>query len=345
MLDFPHRRFNPLTRDWVLVSPQRTQRPWLGHVEKVPGEGLPAYDPTCYLCPGNSRAEGVTNPPYTSTFVFDNDFPAILPTSGQMPPETHPLFQAQPETGACRVVCFSPRHDLTIPQLPVEQIVRVIQTWSEQTAELYRQPRIAHVQVFENKGSIMGCSNPHPHSQIWAQNGIPNEPAKELASQRDYLNAHGRPLLMDYLQEEQRRRERIVLSNEHFSAIVPFWAIWPFEVILVAHRPVPDLPSLSADEVLSLADIYRRLTIRYDNLFEISFPYSMGIHQAPNDGQAHPEWVLHAHFYPPLLRSATIRKFMVGYEMLAMPQRDITPEISAERLQSLADVHYLQRVD
>lgn len=345
MLDFPHRRFNPLTHDWVLVSPQRTQRPWLGHVEKVPGEGLPAYDPNCYLCPGNSRAGGVTNPPYTSTFIFDNDFSAILPTSGQTPPDTHPLFQARPETGSCRVVCFSPRHDLTIPQLPLEQVARVIQVWGEQTAELYRRPNIAHVQVFENKGAIMGCSNPHPHSQIWAQNCVPNEPAKELAAQRDYLSAHGRPLLIDYVQEEQRRRERVVLSNEHFSAIVPFWAIWPFEVLIVAHRPAPDLPSLSADETFSLADIYRRLAIRYDNLFEVSFPYSMGFHQAPNDGLPHPEWVLHAHFYPPLLRSATIRKFMVGYEMLAMPQRDITPETSAERLRSLADVHYLQRID
>jgi UDPglucose--hexose-1-phosphate uridylyltransferase len=345
MLDFPHHRFNPLTRDWVLVSPQRTQRPWLGRVEKIPGEGLPAFDPSCYLCPGNPRASGARNPEYSGTFVFDNDFSAILPESGQTPAETHALFQARPETGICRVVCFSPRHDLTIPQLPLERVGQVVETWREQTAELYHNPNLVHVQVFENKGAIMGCSNPHPHSQIWSQGSIPNEPSKELSSQKDYLSAHGRPLLMDYVQEEHRRQERVVLSNDHFSAMVPFWAIWPFEILLVAHRPVPDLPSLTPDEILSLADIYRQLTIRYDNLFEVSFPYSMGFHQAPNDGQSHAEWVLHAHFYPPLLRSATIRKFMVGYEMLAMPQRDITPESSAERLRSLSNVHYLQHAD
>lgn len=340
MFDDPHRRYNPLTREWVLVSPQRTRRPWKGQVEKMPAEVLPPYDPACYLCPGNQRAGGHTNPDYPGVFVFDNDFSAILPGTGRPASPSHPLFQAQPEAGVCRVVCFSPRHDLTIPQLSVAGVGQVIAAWREQTAELYARPGIAYVQVFENKGAIMGCSNPHPHSQIWSQGLIPNEPAKEWASQSEYLNEHGRPLLMDYVQEEHRRKERLVLSNDHFSAIVPFWAIWPFEVLITAHRPVPNLPSLTPDEVIALADLYRRLTIRYDNLFEISFPYSMGFHQAPNDGRDHPEWVLHAHFYPPLLRSATIRKYMVGYEMLAMPQRDVTPESSAERLRSLPDVHY-----
>ncbi|GAP14494.1 UTP-hexose-1-phosphate uridylyltransferase [Longilinea arvoryzae] len=345
MYDFPHRRFNPLTGDWVLVSPQRTRRPWKGRIEKTSGESLPAFDPTCYLCPGNTRAGGVQNPSYTGVFAFDNDFSALVPKTGSIPGESHPLFQAQAELGICRVVCFSPRHDLTIPQLSVEQVAQVIAAWSEQTTDLCRMPGIRHVQVFENKGAIMGCSNPHPHSQIWAQGSIPNEPAKELGEQRDYLSRHDRPLLLDYVQEEQQRKERMVLSNEHFSAIVPFWAVWPFEVLITAHRPVPDLPSLTGEEIISLAEIYRQLAIRYDNLFEISFPYSMGFHQAPNDGQPHPEWVLHAHFYPPLLRSASIRKFMVGYEMLAMPQRDITPETSAERLRSLPDVHYQQTAD
>ncbi len=345
MLDFPHRRYNPLTREWVLVSPQRTRRPWKGRVEKTPAELLPVYDPTCYLCPGNPRAGGVVNPHYSGTFVFDNDFAAILPNSGETPAEAHPLFRAQPETGICRVVCFSERHDLTIPQLPVDQVSQVIATWSEQSAELYRQPGIRSVQVFENKGAIMGCSNPHPHSQIWSQGSIPNEPAKEFLSQQEYFSVNGRPLLLDYVREELRRKERVVLSNEHFSAIVPYWAIWPFEIMIVAHRAVPNLPSLTASEIFSLAEIYHRLTVRYDNLFEVSFPYSMGFHQAPNDGLPHPEWVLHAHFYPPLLRSATIRKYMVGYEMLAMPQRDVTPESSAERLRLLPDVHYQQRID
>lgn len=345
MLDFPHRRYNPLTRDWVLVSPQRTRRPWKGRVEKVPGEILPAYDPTCYLCPGNPRAGGAVNPRYSGTFVFDNDFAAILPESGTPPAGTHPLFRAQAETGICRVVCFSERHDLTIPQLPVDQVGRVVATWSEQTAELCRRPGIRSVQVFENKGALMGCSNPHPHSQIWSQGSIPNEPAKELTSQQEYFSVNGRPLLLDYVREELQRKERVVLTNEHFSAIVPYWAVWPFEILIVAHRAVANLPALTAAEVISLAEIYHQVTVRYDNLFEISFPYSMGFHQAPNDGLAHPEWVLHAHFYPPLLRSATIRKYMVGYEMLAMPQRDVTPESSAERLRSLPDVHYQQRID
>jgi len=345
MFNFPHRRYNPLTRDWVLISPQRTKRPWKGQVEKVTAERLPAYDPTCYLCPGNARAGHIINPDYSGTFVFDNDFSAILPETGKIALDPHPLFQARSEAGLCRVVCFSPRHDLTIPQLSVAQVSQVVATWSEQTAELFSRPKIAHVQVFENKGAIMGCSNPHPHSQIWSQGLIPNETAKELSSQVDYLSAHGRPLLLDYLHEEQRRQERLVLTNDHFTAIVPYWAVWPFEVLITAHRPVPNLPSLSPEEIKSLAAIYHQLAIRYDNLFEISFPYSMGFHQAPNDGKPHPEWVLHAHFFPPLLRSATIRKYMVGYEMLAMPQRDISPESSAERLRALSDVHYQPAAD
>lgn len=343
MFDSPHRRLNLLTREWVLVSPQRARRPWQGQVEKTPPENLPAYDPTCYLCPGNERAGGVKNPAYAGTFVFGNDFAALLPEEVPAPSQVSPLFQAEPERGICRVICFSPRHDLSMPQLSLDEAEAVITTWSDETAVLFRRPDIAYVQVFENKGAVMGCSNPHPHSQIWSQSRIPNEPAKELVSQKDYYAAHRRPLLLDYLEEELKSGERVLDRNEHFTALVPFWAVWPFEVLVIAHRAVSSLPELSQPERRTLADIYQRVTTRYDNLFEISFPYSMGFHQQPNDGGAHPEWVLHAHFLPPLLRSATVRKFMVGYEMLAMPQRDITPEAAAARLREQSPLHYTRR--
>lgn len=347
MLDFPHRRFNPLTRDWVLVSSQRTQRPWLGQVEKPPPEELPAYDPTCYLCPGNARAGGVRNPHYTSTFVFDNDFAALLPPNAGQPTASNgqhgpssPLFRAEPEYGICRVVCFSPRHDLSLPELPQAQVEAVVTTWMDQTRELGAHDFIRYVQVFENKGAMMGASNPHPHSQIWASSHVPNEPAKETGAQADYLREHGGCLLCAVLAAERSSGERLVVQNGDFTALVPFWAVWPFEVLLLPHRHVAGLTDLTSAEVSALADILRRVTIRYDNLFETSFPYSMGFHQAPNDGQPHPEWHLHAHYYPPLLRSATVRKFMVGYEMLAMPQRDLTPESAAARLRALSERHY-----
>ncbi len=341
MFSTPHRRLNPLSGEWVLVSPHRAGRPWLGQVEKTPPEDLPAYDPACYLCPGNTRAGGVSNPDYQGTFVFDNDFAALRPETARPQDDgERSLLEAKPERGLCRVVCFSPRHDLSLPELDLPAIENVIETWSAQSADLGAREFIRNVQVFENKGSMMGASNPHPHSQIWAQSQLPNEAAKELQNQEQYWSAHGKPMLLDVLGEEQRRNERIIVENEHFMALVPFWAIWPFEVLLIASRAVAYLQQLSPREVSSLAQILRQVTTRYDNLFEISFPYSMGFHQAPFDGGEHPEWVLHAHFYPPLLRSATVRKFMVGYEMLAMPQRDITPEDAAERLRSLPDLHY-----
>jgi UDPglucose--hexose-1-phosphate uridylyltransferase len=343
--DSPHRRLNPLTREWVLVSPHRARRPWLGQVEKVPPENLPPYDPNCYLCPGNTRAGGKQNPQYTSTYVFDNDFPALLlPSPGEsfsvgpkLPPE---LFIAEPEAGICRVVCFSPRHDLDLPGLTQSEVEAVIRTWSDQTRDLGSRDFIGYIQVFENKGVMMGCSNPHPHSQIWTSSHVPNEPAKELVAQSDYLKQHHSCLLCNYLKAELKLGERVVLSNEHFTAVVPFWAVWPFEILLLSHRHAASLPDLESAEVSGLADIMRRITARYDNLFEISFPYSMGFHQAPTDGQSYEAWHLHAHYYPPLLRSATIRKFMVGYEMLANPQRDLTPETAAERLRSQSDIHY-----
>jgi UDPglucose--hexose-1-phosphate uridylyltransferase len=344
MLDSPHRRYNPLTGEWVLVSPHRARRPWQGQVEKTPLENLPAYDPTCYLCPGNERAGGVHNPVYTGTFVFDNDFASLLPDSpDEASDSSHPLLSAVSELGVCRVVCFSPRHDLSLPELDIPAIEEVIKTWTRESADLAAKDFIHYVQVFENKGAVMGCSNPHPHSQLWAQSQLPNEISKELATQSDYLIARGQPLLLDYLAEEHKRQERILAVNDHFTALVPFWAVWPFEVMVVAHRPSAYLSDLTPAEVTALADVFKQVTTRYDNLFEISFPYSMGFHQAPADGAPHPEWVLHAHFYPPLLRSATVRKFMVGYEMLAMPQRDITPEAAAERLRELSLVHYKHR--
>lgn len=353
ILDRPHRRFNPLTREWVLVSPHRARRPWLGQVEKVLAEDLPPYDPTCYLCPGNERAAGRRNPAYTGTFVFDNDFPALLtpeqaaaleeadtsPAQGSRVDSSR-LFFAEPEFGVCRVVCFSPRHDLNLPELSQPEVEAVVQTWIDQTIDLGRLDFTAYVQVFENKGAMMGASNPHPHSQIWASSHVPAEPMKEIGSQAAYREEHGSCLLCDYLIEERSLGERLLAANEHFTALVPFWAVWPFEIILVANRHVNDLPGLEREEVAGLADLLRKVTVRYDNLFEISFPYSMGFHQAPSGNEHFRDVHLHAHFYPPLLRSATVRKFMVGYEMLAMPQRDLTPESAAERLRSLSDRHY-----
>ena len=342
MLNNPHRRYNALTGEWVLVSPHRAKRPWLGQVEKLSPETLPAYDPTCYLCPRNERAGGVFNSDYAGTYVFNNDFASLLPDAPEedASASSHPLLVSAPEQGQCLVVCFSPRHDLTLPELKLPVIENVLNTWTNESARLAELDYIKYVQVFENKGAMMGCSNPHPHSQLWSQSQLPNEIVKELATQTEYFKKNNSPLLVDYVKEEHKRKDRILFSNDHFTALVPFWAVWPFEVLVSAHRASASLKELSAVEISALAEVFKQVTTRYDNLFEISFPYSMGFHQAPADGQPHPEWTLHAHFYPPLLRSATVRKFMVGYEMLAMPQRDITPEVATERLRSLSDVHY-----
>ncbi len=344
--DHPHRRYNPLTGEWVLVSPHRTKRPWQGQVERPPQEQRPAYDPTCYLCPGNKRAGDAQNPNYTSTFVFTNDFAALLPATPHAGDSGLSLLRCESIRGTCRVICFSPRHDLTLPEMAVEDIQQVIEVWANQITELGQQYR--WVQVFENKGAIMGCSNPHPHGQIWAGSALPNEPAKEEQQQRAYLVAHGSPLLIDYANLELARSERLVVENDHWLAVVPYWAVWPFETLLLPRRHVLRLPDLSQVERAALAAILKRLLTRYDNLFEISFPYSMGWHGAPTGpstpsaGQApdYSYWQLHAHFYPPLLRSATVKKFMVGYEMLAEAQRDLTAEQAAARLRAATEVHY-----
>ncbi len=348
MQNFPHRRLNPLTGEWVLVSPHRARRPWQGQVEKLPPEDLPAYDPGCYLCPGNARAGGVRNPAFTSTFVFTNDFSALLPGESDEPLEEHPLLGTQAVQGTCRVICFSPRHDLTLPEMELADIQRVIEVWMAQVQELGQTYR--WVQVFENKGAVMGCSNPHPHGQIWAGSALPNEPAKEDSRQRAYMTEHGRPMLLDYLALELARGERLVVENEHWVALTPYWAIWPFEILLLPRRPIRRLPELVTAEQESLARILKALLTRYDNLFETSFPYSMGWHGAPYTAPSGLEeyggesgWQLHAHFYPPLLRSAAVKKFMVGYEMLAEAQRDLTPEQAAERLRGLSEVHYKQK--
>jgi UDPglucose--hexose-1-phosphate uridylyltransferase len=343
--DRPHRRLNLLTGQWVLVSPHRARRPWQGQVEKAPVEQLPTYDPTCYLCPGNMRNTGHQNPPYTGTFAFDNDFAALLPPdSGEAgQPQASGLFVAEPDNGLCRVICFSPRHDLTIPELPQQDVEAVVRTWTEQTLDLGSRDFINYVQVFENKGAMMGASNPHPHSQVWSNEHIPNQPAVELERQAAYLQTHGSCLLCDLAAEERKSGERVVATNEHFTAVVPFWAVWPFEVMLVSHRHLGALADLRPEEVAGLADVMRQVTARYDNLFEVSFPYSMGFHQTPTNGKEYPAQHLHAHYYPPLLRSATVRKFMVGFEMLGMPQRDLTPETAAARLREQSPVHFKLR--
>ncbi len=337
--DHPHRRYNPLTREWVLVSPHRTRRPWQGQVERPPAEVRPAYDPTCYLCPGNERAGGARNPVYAGTYVFDNDFAALLPDTpaGEM---RNGLLLARSEVGRCRVVCFSPNHSLTLPQMSQAEVRGVVDVWVAQYEELGARPEINYVQIFENKGAIMGCSNPHPHGQIWSNHSIPLEPATEQVAQRAYRDETGGCLLCDYLAQELAAGERLICANSHFVALVPFWAVWPFEAMIISRRHMASISELRGAERDGLADIIRRLTIRYDNLFEVSFPYTMGLHQEPTDGEPHDEWHLHLHFYPPLLRSASVRKFMVGYEMLAEPQRDLTPEAAAARLAALAEVRF-----
>jgi UDPglucose--hexose-1-phosphate uridylyltransferase len=333
----PHRRWNPLVREWVLVSPHRNQRPWQGQVEKKPQQQPPQYDPSCYLCPGNPRAGGHQNPNYSGTFVFDNDFAALVPQTAPGELEIDKLIVASAERGICRVICFSPRHDLTISNMELNDVVRVVEVWTEQYKELGERDWINYVQIFENRGEMMGASNPHPHCQVWANETVPNYPTVEQKSFLEFSDESQKCLLCEYLRLENAAGTRVVCSNDFFTVVVPFWAIWPFEVLVLANQHSTGLDQLSTGAQRGLADVLKRITSGYDNLFGMSFPYSMGLHQRPTDGQPHSEWHLHAHFYPPLLRSATVRKFMVGYEMLGGPQRDITSETAAERLRATSE--------
>jgi UDPglucose--hexose-1-phosphate uridylyltransferase len=339
----PHRRYNPLTGEWVLVSPQRAARPWQGQQEKATEDELPTYDPDCYLCPGNSRAGGIKNPDYKENLIFTNDFSALTKDTPKGITNDHELFIVKSEKGICRVICFSPNHKLTIPMMELTDIKKVIDIWTNEYKELGAAPEINYVQIFENKGSIMGCSNPHPHGQIWAQDIIPDIPYREDRKQHEFFSIHHKSLLGEYLFHELAYKERLLIETEYFTALIPFWATWPFESIIISKRPVPNLSGLSEEEKLDLALVYKKLTTMYDNLFEISFPYSAGIHQSPTNSANNEHWHLHMHFYPPLLRSAKIKKFMVGYEMLANPQRDITPEQAARQLRSLSELHYKKR--
>ncbi len=335
-LDFnedPHRRLNPLTGEWVLVSPHRTKRPWQGQQEKPASKILLAHDPACYLCPGNERAGGVRNPDYPSTFVFQNDFSALLPNSPNADGSQGELFQAKGVGGECRVICLSPRHDLMLSKMEVPALESVVGMWVDQFTELSEKYR--WVQIFENRGEAMGASNPHPHGQIWASDFVPTLAIREDAGQLEYFERHGRSLLVDVAAEESKRGERVVVENAHWVLVVPFWAVWPFEYLLLPRRSVRNLPELTAAERKDLAAILKEGLRRYDGLFDVSFPYSMGWHGAPSDGHANEHWQLHAHFFPPLLRSATVRKFMVGYEMLAESQRDLSPESAAARLREI----------
>ncbi|MEN9578865.1 MAG: hypothetical protein RJA70_1874 [Pseudomonadota bacterium] len=351
----PHRRYNPLLDEWVLCSPHRLKRPWDGQQDRPPSEDRPAHDPKCYLCPGNVRANGETNPAYTGTYVFTNDFAALLPeheasdaavfesysdANAQERGKLGELYKVESQRGICRVMCFSPRHDVTVASMDTAAITRVVETWKSEVTTLGALDAISYVQVFENKGAIMGCSNPHPHCQVWASENVPERPRRRWQAQAKYLAAHGSDLLGDYLQNERRDGARIVCENEHFTALVPFWAVWPYEVSIVARRLLGGFPDLRADETEALADVMRRVSVRYDNLFQCSFPYSMGFYGAPTDGQAHPYWRFHAEYYPPLLRSASVKKFLVGYEMTADPQRDLTAEQAAGRLREQSETRF-----
>ncbi|MBD1259782.1 UDP-glucose--hexose-1-phosphate uridylyltransferase [Maribacter polysiphoniae] len=335
----PHRRFNILTGEWILVSPHRTKRPWQGKTEKQSMETKPKYDPNCYLCPTNGRMGGAVNPDYKKPFSFVNDFSALLKDVKEEKYENGLLY-AESESGICKVVCFSPDHSLTLPLMSREEITDVISLWQQEYKELGAMDGINHVQIFENKGDIMGCSNPHPHGQIWAQRSIPQEVQKKSDRLLAYWKKHQASILEDYIIQELALDERIILENEHFVSLIPYWAVWPYETMIVPKRKIGHIGELSNDGKKAFAEILRKTTIRLDNIFGTSFPYSAGIHQAPTDGKEHPEWHFHMSFYPPLLRSATVKKFMVGYEMFANPQRDITAEQAANTIKALSDVHY-----
>lgn len=337
--DHPHRRLNPLTGDYVLVSPHRARRPWQGREEAPDFAAPPAYDPECYLCPGNKRASAEVNPPFKDVYVFENDFPALRPEAPDAVAKDS-LFEIQPAQGVCRVVCFSPDHGATLPELPLASVRAVVACWRDEAVSL--AAKFPHVQIFENKGEMMGCSNPHPHSQIWATSYVPSQVANEDRRQRAYFEKTGRVLLDDVASREATAKERIIFETARFLVVAPFWAAWPFEALMIAKGAVARFTDLGDEDITDLAAAIKGLTTRYDNLFGCSFPYSMGFHSAPAGADVR-HWRLHAHFYPPLLRSASIRKFMVGFELLAEAQRDLTPEAAAQKLRAVSDTHYRAR--
>mmetsp|Transcript_12816 Transcript_12816/g.17670 ORF Transcript_12816/g.17670 Transcript_12816/m.17670 type:complete len:366 (-) Transcript_12816:651-1748(-) len=353
--DWPHRRYNQLSGQWILCSPHRAKRPWLGQVEKLPSSDLPQYDPKCYLCPGNKRAQSDPNqdpphnPKYTNTLVFDNDFSALLQQThddqsdfGNQSELENRLLKSQMVQGICKVVCFSPRHDLTVAEMNLADLVEVVNCWKSEFELLHKNDQINYIQIFENRGGIMGCSNPHPHCQIWASSFIPQELQKEIENMQEYTTKHCSCMLCDYAVLEQQQKSRVIYENDSFLVVVPYWAIWPYETLVISKKHIGSLLQFDSKLTQDLASIMKAVSCKYDNLFRISFPYSMGLHQAPSDGKEHPEFHFHIHYYPPLLRSATVKKFMVGYEMLAEGQRDITPEQSASTLAQLSDTHYKQ---
>lgn len=335
-----HTRLNILTGEWVLVSPHRMKRPWQGKVESLPPDNRPAYDANCYLCPGNTRADGSVNPAYTEPYSFVNDFSALLADTPDGSFDDDGLLVAKSESGICKVICFSPRHDLTLPQMGVDEINMVVDLWQNEFKELSSKTNIKYIQIFENKGDIMGCSNPHPHGQIWASSDIPLEIHKETLRQEEYYSKNEISLLSAYLKKELQLKERLVFENDHFVALVPFWAVWPYETMIVSKRHVQYVTHFTVEEKNALSETLKVLTAKYDNLFKVSFPYSAGMHQAPVNNGDYTGWHWHMHFYPPLLRSATVKKFMVGYEMLANPQRDITAERVATQLREISSVHF-----
>lgn len=334
-----HRRLNPLTNEWTLVSFHRGKRPWNGQIEKVQHDTLPSYDPNCFLCPGNRRVSKKINPHYSTTFVFTNDYQAILPRQkGKKPAQFSDIFQRQDVSGTCRVICFSPKHNTSLGEMNTQDIQRVITLWKEQLTDLGKH--YIYPQIFENKGTIMGCSNPHPHGQIWAGNFLPTFIEKEDTNQREYFTKHQSVLLYDYLQTELTNKTRVVVENEDWVVLVPYWAVWPFETMLLPKTHIEGLTLIDNERQQTLSEALKSILVRYDNLFETSFPYSMGLHGKPMDNNDYAHWQFHIHFYPPLLRSASVKKFLVGYEMLAEPQRDLTPEQAAAMLKDLPTLHY-----
>ena len=334
----PHRRYNPLTGEWLLLSPQRTQRPWQGKTEDAVTDSAQEYDPNCYLCPGNTRMQGQRNEEYRDTFVFNNDFQALTECDLRYEGNEDGLFCEESVEGTCRVICFSKRHDLTLAEMKRSELLKVVDVWKSQTEELNK--KYCWVQIFENKGKIMGCSNPHPHGQIWASDFIPDEPYKEDRCQKEYREEYKENLLLQYIANEQEKKERIVAENDQWISLVPYWAIWPFETLLVPKRHTLRFNDIDENQSRDLTSIMKELLVKYDNLFQTSFPYSMGWHGAPANGKNNDHWQLHAHYYPPLLRSSDIKKFMVGYEMLGCPQRDILPEQAAKMISSQSEIHY-----